>query len=567
MLLPNSTEAYRLAFEPREKSDTVLRGCTALCVLGDANLAAKTHQLERLRGAFTHLLVLADVPVSDYGLSGAGTHLWSDKWPTGYGVTRDRASLSALAVRNIELLGGMGFELHLALFNADAAEGGMAAFLGSRGGTDVGFSPSVDYVRQLPHELKFVQHLIAQPCVKHITGILPCFGGSDASAGDFALRLVDEIKACGYTGSILQNLGGEARTLFGPKFLRAGVLSVCNIANAGEWVRTACDIRSAIGLTVPPNQTTSAVRMLCDSPGAVGYYMDFGAHVGAALPDSVLVAAGAVAAKVVEAAPIQEAAVAAAVAQGGPSDAATPLWKPLPGSTTALLRLPDVDTGLPVPVENIPCVLSSRGTTTPPMRVHREVYKGVPVVAYVFDVRHVTGPARLSVVRSDSSMFTFDISDVSKREYLRPTVRLALNIFPQAQGAVPAEERPAQPTAVPAPEPLPLSPPVDHECLCEELDAGRLSIPTSWYTRRPLTVSYVYSINGAKRFSLPAKEVAPGVYELGTAINKTSHPVGTQPNVWILKFEPQTVVDGSAMVHEMGNYWYVYIENGKPRDR
>lgn len=278
------------AWVPRA-DDGMIRGYMGSDLLADTGLASRHADLIRLRSAFTHLLVTADLQVPKGGQSSSG-------WMRPYvGHARTRTELTPLGRRNLELLQSYGFKVHLILFNTWALKHGYSENLGSTGGRD-GVSEDSFAVEQLPFEKQFIANLMADPLTRSLDGIMPCLEASTAHAGGYCLAVAQLLREAGYAGTITADVIDSARTSSGSALKAAGVLLAPSLNSKGAWDAAGYDIRNSDGMTSATAGATDLLAHLVAHPGPMGYYIWVAGTVGnnggrGAWPDSMLLALGA----------------------------------------------------------------------------------------------------------------------------------------------------------------------------------------------------------------------------------------------------------------------------------
>lgn len=272
---------------PRAPSDLVI-GYMGSDLLADTGLASRRHDLLRLRSAFTHLLVTADLQVPNPGDAGSG-------WMRPYvGHTRTPTSLTELGFSNIALLHSLGFKLHLILFNTWALKHGYSANLGSIGRP--GVSEDRFAAAQLPIEREFVRSLLADPRTAGLAGLMPCLEAASADSGKFCVDVAREIKEAGYAGLVTANVIGSAGGV-SAQLRSMGVLLAPSQPTPAAWAATSADIRNSDGMQGPSPDAEDVIRKLVASPGPRGYYLwvrnSVGSNAGRShWPDGMIMAAG-----------------------------------------------------------------------------------------------------------------------------------------------------------------------------------------------------------------------------------------------------------------------------------
>ena len=255
---PTPTPPTDLPDAPRD----IIRGIMLTDAVCDTRLKrVRTEEYAYYRSAYNTILTLADL---QKGLGKIITRPYVD-W------ARDRNKLTDLGIRNIRWMAKQGYDVHLILLNSWAIKKGYGSLCGSVQ-ADISENELYNSNQYIDEQVEFVQDVMAKTG-DAVTSVMLTLEAEDPAVVPFSVVVASGLKDIGFTGSITNNLVGQARES-GTAEMRANGIGVANSINRGvDWSSSTNDIRNSDGMFELNYTRTELITELTANPGPDGFYI------------------------------------------------------------------------------------------------------------------------------------------------------------------------------------------------------------------------------------------------------------------------------------------------------
>lgn len=227
----------------------------------DVDLKSREKELLMMREKYNTILTLLDLQKN----GAKETRKYVD-W------ARTRTELTDLGKKNIEYLHSLGFKVHVILLNSWGAKSGFTSQMGSTQESLIN-EAALYSSKQLDREREFISDLIDKVGNK-ISGIMPLLEATQSQAASFGMEMAKSIRAKGFTGQIVFNHIGEARTELNKyNYKSLGILLAGSLNDMNQWRASNNDIRNSDGMMSINANNTSQISEMTGSGGPFGFYI------------------------------------------------------------------------------------------------------------------------------------------------------------------------------------------------------------------------------------------------------------------------------------------------------